>query len=134
MKKTWAKVKKKSNQKLEEIKRVVTTDMGFKVLRQKIRENEFCVPYIGLFLTDLTFLQDGHKSLNDQGMLNFSKFKLFSRTINNFMKKQNKMYNLPNFCVSISMFIESRFYNIISINRDHEAYHYKIAHSSEPRI
>ncbi|KAL9646639.1 hypothetical protein ABK040_010751 [Willaertia magna] len=55
-----------------------------------------CVPYIGLFLTDLTFIEDGSpKYIN--GKINFSKCRKFAEVIRDVQTYQNTRYMLDDY-------------------------------------
>ena len=35
-----------------------------------------CVPYLGYYLTDLAFIEEGTPNFNDAGLVNFSKMRM----------------------------------------------------------
>ncbi|KAJ3452408.1 ras guanine nucleotide exchange factor i-related [Anaeramoeba flamelloides] len=52
-----------------------------------------CIPYLGIFLTDLTFIEDGNPDYIN-GLINFTKRKLNYRVIEKIKKFQKAPYNL----------------------------------------
>ena len=69
-----------------------------KLLRyQWERTSAPAIPYIGLFLTDLTFLEDGNPSFigDEKKLTNFFKFQKISETIEVILKHQQIAYHIP---------------------------------------
>ncbi|KAF5381236.1 hypothetical protein D9757_007853 [Collybiopsis confluens] len=53
-----------------------------------------CVPFIGVFLSTLQFIQDGNKDLLSDGMVNFKKRQMASEVISDIKRWQAHSYNL----------------------------------------
>ena len=82
------------------------------------------MPYLGLVLTDLTFLEDGNQTVKE-GLLNFQKlFKIFD-TISTVLEAKVKPYPFP-----VNNSIQS-FFDQIKVNDDEE-YYYCLSSNLEP--
>jgi hypothetical protein len=63
LKRTWELVHKKSKAKFEELKTIVEPDGNWTSLRHHVDEASApCLPFLGIYLTDLTFIADGNPS------------------------------------------------------------------------
>ena len=61
LKKSWALVKKKQNAVLERLMQVISREHNSKAYREMLHScDPPCVPYLGTYLTDLTFISDGN--------------------------------------------------------------------------
>jgi son of sevenless len=90
LKKTWALVPNLSIKKFEEMQDLIDSKGNFILLRnsQRIKnENDQILPYLGLFLTDLIFIDEGNKSTVNN-LINFEKRRKVSKIIKNFMEYQ----------------------------------------------
>ncbi|KAJ6238613.1 ras guanine nucleotide exchange factor i-related [Anaeramoeba flamelloides] len=71
----------------------LTNEYGYKMYRQMLEECELpAIPYLGVYLTDLTFISDGSPDTID-GLINFSKRKLLFNVIKKIKKFQSVSYN-----------------------------------------
>jgi len=72
------------------------TDNNFKTLRQAYHSLEPpCIPYLGMYLTDLTFINDGIPLyLQDSGLINFDKCRKVSGSVQELMQYQQTPYCL----------------------------------------
>ncbi|KAJ6253455.1 guanine nucleotide exchange factor [Anaeramoeba flamelloides] len=78
---------------LEQLKVIVSTNEGYKKYRQALDLAELpVIPYLGVFLTDLTFISDGSPSIVN-GLINFSKKKILYNVISKIQNYQTKDYN-----------------------------------------
>jgi len=67
---------------------------NFKHLRDTQENTEPpAIPYLGVFLQDLTFLEDGNPDLIDDGKINFSKRQHVARVIFDLLRFQGVPYN-----------------------------------------
>ena len=66
MRKTWEAVSQKSKNRLDELKRVVDFTKNFSTLRQSLLSQvPPCIPFMGMYLTDLTFVDHGNQATRD---------------------------------------------------------------------
>lgn len=63
LKRTWELVSAKTKARLEELKAVVEVGKNYAVLRQRLQNHVApCIPFVGIYLTDLTFVDVGNQS------------------------------------------------------------------------
>jgi len=75
-------VPKKEQKQLKELRATLSSDSNFKRLRAIIKESEPpLLPYLGMFLTDLTFIEDGNADRVKNNLINFTKCRLQSQVI-----------------------------------------------------
>lgn len=86
----------KLSQAWEELKAMTDSQKAYSSLRKAIKEaNPPCIPYLGMYLTDLTFIEEGNKdTLTDFELINFHKRRLISETIRELKTYQQNAYNL----------------------------------------
>ncbi|KAI9229311.1 MAG: ras guanine nucleotide exchange factor domain-containing protein [Piptocephalis tieghemiana] len=76
LKRTWDSVSNRSMVTLESLKTLMSTSKNFGSYREILHSvNPPCMPFLGVYLTDLTFIEDGNSdTLRDQPhLINFSK-------------------------------------------------------------
>ncbi len=83
LKRTWELVSQKTKTRLEELGAIVDTGKNYAVLRQRLQDIVApCIPFVGLYLTDLTFVDvgnqttrqlPGHGSSTGDVVINFDK-------------------------------------------------------------
>ncbi|KAF2745655.1 ras GEF [Sporormia fimetaria CBS 119925] len=81
LKKTWDIVSNKTKGRLEELKLVTEVSRNYAVLRQRLNNHAApCIPFVGMYLTDLTFVDAGNASVRQlrgtEGpeVINFDKY------------------------------------------------------------
>lgn len=52
------------------------------------------IPYVGLYLSDLTFIEEGNPDYLENGYVNFSKCRMVGEVIRSVQRFQQKPYNL----------------------------------------
>ncbi|KAJ6233373.1 ras guanine nucleotide exchange factor i-related [Anaeramoeba flamelloides] len=81
LKKTLAEVPKNIVKHFNEFKNLLKHEQGYKDYRERLEKTEPpLVPYLGIFLTDITFISSGSPSTID-GLINFSKRKLLYNVV-----------------------------------------------------
>eukprot|EP00011_Vannellida_sp_DIVA3-517-6-12_P004746 CAMPEP_0114636138 /NCGR_PEP_ID=MMETSP0168-20121206/16836_1 /TAXON_ID=95228 ORGANISM="Vannella sp., Strain DIVA3 517/6/12" /NCGR_SAMPLE_ID=MMETSP0168 /ASSEMBLY_ACC=CAM_ASM_000044 /LENGTH=787 /DNA_ID=CAMNT_0001847851 /DNA_START=1 /DNA_END=2366 /DNA_ORIENTATION=- len=92
MKKSWETVGKDSFMVLKDLSSLM--DKSFKTYRVRLASaTPPCIPYIGLWQTDLTFLDDGNPEFIE-GLVNFKKMRKLADTIMLIQQYQNDWYCL----------------------------------------
>jgi son of sevenless len=64
-------------QTITKLQAVVCSDGRFRVMREALhRCDPPCIPYLGMYLTDLSFIEEGTPDFTPEGLLNFSKMRM----------------------------------------------------------
>ncbi|KAL4718763.1 hypothetical protein ACJJTC_000026, partial [Scirpophaga incertulas] len=75
--KTWEKVSKTSKQTIERMQTIISSECRFRILRDALhRCDPPCIPYLGMYLSDLSFIEEGTSNYTPDGLLNFSKMRM----------------------------------------------------------
>lgn len=94
LKQTWSALDKHSRATYDDLKQLISLDYNFRNIRHQILFVEPpCLPYIGIFLTDLVFIEDGNPNFV-HGRINFFKHRKLARLIRSIMTYQNTPYKL----------------------------------------
>jgi hypothetical protein len=97
LRKTWNLVGFAMYQVKEQLRQLLVDN--YVLYRRDVRvANAPCVPYIGTFLKDLTFLEDGNPTHTASGLVNFFKFRRIAEAIHSLLQfQQAEQYKLlPN--------------------------------------
>ncbi|XP_076221381.1 ras-specific guanine nucleotide-releasing factor 1 isoform X3 [Nomia melanderi] len=95
LKKTWEKVPKPTRQTIDKLQNIVSSDGRFKNLRNALhRCDPPCIPYLGLYLTDLSFINEGTPTMTEDGLLNFSKMRMIANVIREIRQFQQTPYKI----------------------------------------
>uniref|UniRef100_A0A8C0NWZ6 Ras protein specific guanine nucleotide releasing factor 2 n=1 Tax=Canis lupus familiaris TaxID=9615 RepID=A0A8C0NWZ6_CANLF len=77
LKRTWAKVSKQTKALMDKLQKTVSSEGRFKNLRETLKNcNPPAVPYLGMYLTDLAFIEEGTPNFTEEGLVNFSKMRM----------------------------------------------------------
>lgn len=64
---------------ISKLQSVVCSDGRFRCMREALhRCDPPCIPYLGMYLTDLSFIEEGTPDFTHDGLLNFSKMRMVS--------------------------------------------------------
>lgn len=101
LRRTWELVPKKSKARFDELKAIVDVDENWKSLRHHVNEASApCLPFLGIYLTDLTFIVQGNPSLrqipgsssstSDQAIsvINFDKYAKMAKVVGQIQRFQ----------------------------------------------
>ena len=62
---------------MEKLQSLVSSDGRYRNLRDSLhRTDPPCIPYLGMYLSDLTFIEEGTPNFTDNGLLNFAKMRM----------------------------------------------------------
>ncbi|KAJ6123710.1 Guanine-nucleotide dissociation stimulator CDC25 [Penicillium samsonianum] len=92
---TWAMVTERSCNTLRPLQAMIRSAQNYQAYRDTLRVVVApCVPFLGLFLKDLTFIEDGNPAMTPEGLVNFHKYTMLASTINEVQRLKECPYNL----------------------------------------
>ncbi|XP_029296161.1 ras-specific guanine nucleotide-releasing factor 2 isoform X2 [Cottoperca gobio] len=95
LKKTWAKISKQTKALMDKLQKTVSSEGRFKNLRETLKNcNPPSVPYLGMYLTDLAFIEEGTPNFTEEGLVNFSKMRMISHIIREIRQFQQTPYRI----------------------------------------
>jgi hypothetical protein len=96
LEKTFDALDAKSKKKLISLKELTNTEKNYKAVREYLSTiDPPCIPYLGIFLTDLTFFEEGNPNfVGPRKLINFKKRRQTAETIRKIQQYQLKPYNL----------------------------------------
>ncbi|KAL6054788.1 Son of sevenless 1 [Balamuthia mandrillaris] len=118
LKNTWGGLSGKLNKAYEDIKELMSRHNNYKVFREHLHNvDPPCIPYLGVYLTDLTFIEDGNKDYLAGGLINFVKRRAVSEVISEIQQYQQTPYCLKevpfmaNYLKNVEFWEENETYN-----------------------
>eukprot|EP01105_Mastigella_eilhardi_P023149 TRINITY_DN578_c1_g2_i1.p1 TRINITY_DN578_c1_g2~~TRINITY_DN578_c1_g2_i1.p1 ORF type:complete len:1292 (+),score=322.03 TRINITY_DN578_c1_g2_i1:441-3878(+) len=95
LKKTWAAISPYHQKTFTELKALTAHDQSYAALRQCLHNlSPPCVPYLGTYQSDLTFIEEGNKTFLEPDVVNFTKCRLLASVIMEIQQYQQAPYNL----------------------------------------
>ncbi|XP_041368344.1 ras-specific guanine nucleotide-releasing factor 2-like isoform X7 [Gigantopelta aegis] len=95
LKKTWEKVPKQTKQMIERLQTLVSSEGRFKNMRDALhRCDPPCIPYLGMYLTDLSFIEEGTPNFTEERLVNFSKMRMVAHVIREIKLFQQTSYKI----------------------------------------
>ncbi|KAJ2624146.1 hypothetical protein GGI25_000454 [Coemansia spiralis] len=95
---TWQAVQQKALGTYNQLKQIMRTDRNFAEYRDSLHScNPPAIPFVGVYLQDLTFIEDGNDDMipnTDSRLINFAKRQRTAGTIRDLQQFQNVPYNL----------------------------------------
>ncbi|KAJ5273536.1 hypothetical protein N7478_008661 [Penicillium angulare] len=92
---TWAMVTEKSCNILRPLQGLTSSEQNYNTYRETLRVAvPPCIPFLGLYLKDLTFIEDGNKAQTPEGLINFHKCTMLSTTIHEVHRFREAPYSL----------------------------------------
>lgn len=132
LKKTLQRLPKETSDSLSNLNTLMDSAKNFFRYRELLKtvHSVPCVPFFGVYLSDLTFTFTGNPDFlhNNPKLINFSKATKIVAILNEIMAFQKLTYKLKHF-EDISLFLETELENIPSIEKQ-----YELSLKIEPRI
>jgi hypothetical protein len=93
LKKTWDEIPEDIKNTYNELVELINPKGSYKNLRNEIKlHSPPTIPYIGMFLTDLLFIEDGNPDIKNDNLINWSKRKLQAEIIRSIQMYQQMGY------------------------------------------
>jgi len=87
---------KQSQDTLKALSELTATDQSYSVYRKALHTlDPPCIPFLGVYLTDLTFIDDGNPDYLANGLINFGKRELVYGIISEIQQYQQISYPFP---------------------------------------
>ncbi|KAG0749124.1 hypothetical protein G6F16_003124 [Rhizopus arrhizus] len=97
LKRTWEAVGARTNQILQQIRKLMGANRNFTEYRALIHSvNPPCIPFLGIYLQDLTFIEDGNSNelKKNKELINFAKRAKTAEVIREIQQYQSSLYQL----------------------------------------
>ncbi|KAF7732081.1 hypothetical protein EC973_006336 [Apophysomyces ossiformis] len=97
LKRTWEMVGARTNQTLNQIRKLMGAERNFTEYRAIIHSiNPPCIPFLGIYLQDLTFIEDGNGNYlkSSKELINFAKRAKTAEVIREIQQYQSSLYQL----------------------------------------
>ena len=87
LRQTWLRLSEKYRERMKSLRKLLSTSKNYSKYRSAIAKlrcaKQSCIPYLGIYLRDLTFIHEGNATLHND-LINYSKIQLVSSTIQEF--------------------------------------------------
>ncbi|KNC53740.1 Ras guanine nucleotide exchange factor A [Thecamonas trahens ATCC 50062] len=96
--KTWEKMSSADMLRFEALTDIVSMKKNYANMRRianSTPDDGFCLPYLGMYLSDLTFMEDGNVDTVDDGLINFRKWRGVASIIGIIQRHQKMQFNKP---------------------------------------
>jgi len=95
LKQTWANVSSHLRESFERLKEFLSREGNSRTLRKHLKSlTPPSIPYLGIYLTDLVFIDDGNPNFLEGGLINFSKRRRVAKIIREIQYYQTTAYKL----------------------------------------
>ena len=93
--KTWRKVSFESMKHWKDLNTLCSFERNYGALREEVdkNKNKACIPYLGIFLKELAFIDEGHKYIMNKNLINVEKIKKVSKIIDTLLSFKKYTYN-----------------------------------------
>lgn len=94
LKHSWDALPKQSTDLYEQLTGLMANNGSFRRYREHLKQvNPPTIPYLGISLTDLTFIYEGSRDSTSDGLINFTKCKCVAEIIKSVMQYQQTSYH-----------------------------------------
>lgn len=127
---TLEKLNKQSRQSMQDLETLMAMEGSFRNYRDALQQvsSSPCIPYVGVPLKDLTFIEDGNPNVVDN-LVNWAKRKLVFDVVGNFLGHQIVPYRISPISIGEMSFDEI----LRSLPTLEEAEQFRLSLESEPR-
>ncbi|CAF3695070.1 unnamed protein product [Rotaria socialis] len=95
LKQTWDRISKQSKHVINKLQSLVHSDGKFKNLRDTLTKvDPPCIPYLGLYLSDLTFIEESSQDISEFQSVNFSKMRMKTHIISEIRRFQSTPFKI----------------------------------------
>ena len=143
MKHTWGLIAAKTKATLEELRSVVDVSLNYTVLRQRLQNHVApCLPFVGIYLTDLTFVDAGNQSMRQlpgtghdsesaTSVINFDKHVKTAKIISDLQRFQipYRLQEVP----ELQTWMQDQLVRVRSLGQSSVQNHYRRSLMLEPR-
>ncbi|CAI7641450.1 unnamed protein product [Penicillium glandicola] len=92
---TWSMVTERTCDTLRPLQAMICSAQNYQAYRDTLRLAVApCIPFLGLFLKDLTFIEDGNPATTPEGLINFHKYTMLASTIHEVQRLKEAPYPL----------------------------------------
>ena len=96
--KTWKELSKRDRHLFDDLETLMHTSGSHKALRaaiaQRVEAKKSCLPYIGMYLTDLIYLEEGSVDTLAPGIVNFAKLQGTANTLHEMLEFQKHSFDV----------------------------------------
>ncbi|CEP06873.1 hypothetical protein [Parasitella parasitica] len=131
LKKTWELVSSRTSHSLAHIRKLMGSNRNFTEYREMIHSvNPPCIPFLGIYLQDLTFIEDGNPDLlrKPSNLINFAKQQKAAEVI-----REIKQFQSPPYTFQVVPEIQDYINFQLEISRDVD-FLYERSLELEPRV
>ncbi|CAO3589119.1 unnamed protein product [Absidia cylindrospora] len=130
LKKTWELLGNRTSQALSQIRKLMGANRNFTEYREMVHSvNPPCIPFLGIYLQDLTFIEDGNPDYlkKSEGLINFAKRQKCAEVI-----QEIKQFQSPPYTFRLVPELQDFIKTHLETNRDVETLYERSLHL-EPR-
>ncbi|KAI5305961.1 hypothetical protein KEM56_002739 [Ascosphaera pollenicola] len=139
LKRTWELLSSRTKDSFEKLHRIVDVSRNYAVLRRRLRNHvPPCLPFVGTYLTDLTFVDHGNQNTRclrtehgSMDVINFDKYVKTARIISDFQRFQipYKLAEVP----ELQAWIQENLVRVRDLGDQNFTHNWRRSISLEPR-